>query len=129
MKLFLYIQIKAPLAISFGNPLASWLKENLPDFTQIEADNHSEDLVIQQELKMIDEASHLLVWLDVQPEDKPGKAVRLLERVLRKHEGNPQLFLSGENALISRMLKVFRVPLELVEGPVHMKEALAELGA
>ena len=125
MKLFLYIQIKGAQQIGFGNPIGNWLKEHQPERVLLEADNHSDDLVIQQEIKMLEEADDLMLWLDALPHEKPGKAVRLIEKVLRNKDINSTIYQSGSNELLERMLKLSGQSVHQVNGTSELKEHIS----
>ena len=109
MDLLLYIQIKAQDNIRFGIPMADWYRKQFPEAQQLDADNFSEDLVINQELTMLKEAKSCLLLIDTEPEAKPGKTVRLIESIVRNKELKPVVHLKGSNAPIEKMLKLGKV--------------------
>lgn len=107
----LYIQVKPPELIRFGNPYSK-LAVNNPDLLLLDADNHSEELVIDHQLKMLDQASQVVLILDVATDVTPGKTVMLIEKLLRKKELNLSVFLKGNNTMIERMLKLSKTRVE-----------------
>ncbi|MCE7996251.1 MAG: hypothetical protein HEP71_29995 [Roseivirga sp.] len=111
MHLLLYIQVKANEDIQFGNPYSDLTNpdENL---MLLDADNHSEDLVINHQIQMIEEATRVILILDVNHDIAPGSIVRLLEKLFRKKNSHVSIFLNGENAIIANMLK-------LTTGEIH----------
>lgn len=109
MQVILYIQVKPSEAISFGNPFADWVREELPEIVLLDADNHSDDLVVDEELKILTKAQSSVLLIDASPEANPGKAARLLESVFRKRVNCRLIHLAGENALLEKMLKLSRV--------------------
>ncbi len=106
MELALYIQIKALDQIAFGFPLSGWLKEQFPDITLLDADNFSDDLVINQELKMIKEAINCLLFIEAEPDARPGKTVRLIEFVLRNKQTRTFIHLKGDNEVLKKMFSL-----------------------
>ncbi len=120
MPQLLYIQVKPQEQIRFGNPYSS-LAANNPDLLLLDADNHSEELVIDHQLKMLDQANQVILILDMANAIAPGKTVRLIEKLLRKKELSLSVFLNGNNAMIERMLKLSktRVQSQLSEQALH----------
>ena len=102
----MYIQIKAQDQIAFGFPLSAWLKEQFPDITLLDADNFSDDLVINQELKMIKEALNCLLFIEVEPVARPGKTVRLIEFILRNKQTSTFIHLKGSNEVLEKMFSL-----------------------
>ncbi|GAB5523409.1 MAG: hypothetical protein Roseis2KO_12810 [Roseivirga sp.] len=111
MPLLLYIQVKSQDQIGFGNPYSS-LAADSPNLLLLDADNYSEELVIDHQLKMLDQASQVILILDVATDSSPGKTVRLIERLLRKKGLNLSVFLKGNNAVIERMLKLSKTTVQ-----------------
>lgn len=105
MHLLLYIQVKAGEDIIFGNPYSGLINVN-NKLMLLDADNHSEDLVINHQIQMIEEAASTILVLDVQPDIAPGGTIRLLEKLFRKKNLPLSIFLKGENAIVSNMLKL-----------------------
>ena len=124
MELALYIQIKAQDQIAFGFPLSAWLKEQFPDITLVDADNFSDDLVINQELKMIKEADRCLLLVDIAPEIKPGKSIRLLEAVLRDKREYTFIQLNGSNTTFEKMLKLCKAEFSQNLTEEELKQAI-----
>ena len=108
MQIILYIQVKPQEAIGFGNPYAAWLREELTEVVLLDADNHSEDLVIGQTLKMLAEAESTVLLIDSLPGASPGKASRLIESVFRNSAKCKLIHLAGENEVLKKMLKLSR---------------------
>jgi len=105
----LYIQIKNRKAITFGFPLHNWLKDQFPYMLLLDADNFSDDLVIDQELKMLKPTQSCLLMIDAEPEAKPGKSIRLIEILLRDRDRQLTVHLKGRNEYIEKMLKLSKV--------------------
>ena len=108
MQIILYLQVKPKEAIVFGNPYAGWVQEELTEVVLLDADNHSEDLVIGQALKMLAEAESIVLLIDSLPGVSPGKASRLIESVFRNSAKCKLIHLAGENELLKKMLKLSR---------------------
>ena len=108
MQIILYLQVKPKEAIGFGNPYAGWVQEELTEVVLVDADNHSEDLVIGQALKMLAEAESTVLLIDSLPGVSPGKASRLIESVFRNSARCKLIHLAGENELLKKMLKLSR---------------------
>ena len=89
--------------------MADWFREQFPEAQQLDADNFSEDLVINQELTMLKEAKSCLLIIDTEPEAKPGKTVRLLEAIIRDKELKSLIHLKGNNTTIEKMLTLGKV--------------------
>lgn len=106
MDLVLYIQIKEQNNIGFGIPLANWFREEMPGLNLIDADNYSDDLVINQELKMIQESSSCVLLIDADTDAKPGKTVKLIEALLRGKGQQVLVHLKGGNSTLEKMLKL-----------------------
>lgn len=111
MPLLLYIQVKSPDQIRFGNPYSVLVKTH-PELLLLDADNHSEELVIDHQLKILDQADQVVLLLDVAPEVAPGKTVRLIEKILRKKSPDMAVFLNGQNTVIERMLKLSKTAIQ-----------------
>lgn len=105
MPLLLYIQVKSQKQVRFGNPYSP-LAVNNPDLLLLDVDNYSEELVIDHQLKMLDQANQVVLILDVTTGITPGKTVRLIEKLVRKKGLSLSVFLNGNNAIIERMLKL-----------------------
>jgi len=109
VRILVYIQIKEREAIKFGNPYSSWFKANSPETVLLDVDNHSDGLVIEQELKMIKEADASILLLEVIPETSPGKAKKLIEALLRGKVKPELIHVNGQNETVEKMLKLSRV--------------------
>lgn len=105
MQLLYYIQVKPLDKINFGNPYNSLLTE-VPKLIFLDADNHSEDFVIQQQIKLLEKAENVVLVLDVMPDAAPGKLVGLMEKLMRSKQLSPLIFLNGSNELIEKMLRL-----------------------
>ncbi len=126
MPLLLYIQVKSAEDIRFGNPYAALAKTN-SELLLLDADNHSEELVIHHQLQMIEEATRVVLILDVQEGVAPGKVTRLLEKLLRQKQGHLSVFLQGKNQVIERMLKVTKTRFQSVSDEKVMHTSVGEL--
>lgn len=127
MQVLLYIQVKPPEAISFGNPFAAWVREQLPEIVLLDVDNHSDDYVIEQELKMLTEAESCALLIDSLPGVSPGKAIRLLESIFRKRVRCNLIHLAGENEVLEKMLKLSRSHYLQNLKPEALKKAITEV--
>lgn len=106
MRVLLYLQVKPAERIGFGNPWAKWMSENHPGVQLLDADNHSEDWLVSEQLKMLANSSKVVIILDLAENAKPGKAVKLLEKALRDQRIETLIFVQGENQLVEKMLKL-----------------------
>jgi hypothetical protein len=105
MQLLYYIQVKPVERINFGNPYNSLLSE-IPKLMLLDADNHSADFVIQQQIKLLEKAENVVLVLDVMPDAAPRKLVGLMEKFMRSKQLSPLIFLNGSNELIEKMLRL-----------------------
>lgn len=126
MHLLLYIQVKTAENIRFGNPLSA-LTKTRPELLLLDADNHSEALVIHHQLQMIQKAESIILVLDVQEEVSLGKVIRLLEKLLRQKTTQLSVFLHGQNKVIENMLKVTKVQFEPIQDEKGLYSSVTEV--
>lgn len=105
MQLLLYIQVKPSEEIRYGNPF-SGLSKHSDNLMLLDADNHSEELVINHQVELIKEAKEVILVLDVIPDSAPGKVVRLMEKLIRQKNLNLRVYLQGTNTAVENMLKL-----------------------
>ena len=128
MILFIHLQIKAISEIEFESHWVKSVKTHFPQAVVFEADNHSDSNVIQQGTNFLTEASKVVLMLESSPNEKPGKAALIIEKVLRSKNHSPLIISNGENALIEKMAKVSKKEIfvfkELSEGISKIEEHL-----
>ncbi len=87
-------------------PMTDWFRQEFPDINLIDADSFSDDLVINQELKMIQESKSCILLIDADAGAKPGKTVKLIEALLRGKGREIVIHLKGGNNTLEKMLKL-----------------------
>ena len=107
MKLFCHFQIKPQELINYTFDWKSSLAEDHPEFTILEADNHSEPFLIQQTSQLMIASEILIVFFDVLEDQNLGTLSKALEAI-RQRKGNITVLLNGENQLINKSLKLLR---------------------
>lgn len=108
MTLYLYLQIKPLQRILFTSPLAGWLKNEAPEVIVFEADNHSDDFLMNKGKAFIDQADHLVLHLDLIGTEPPGSLSMLLEHI-RKSKKTVRCFVEGEHQLLHKMLSLMHI--------------------
>lgn len=111
MQLLLYIQVKAAENIRFGNPFSDLIKTHT-NLMLLDADNHSEELVIHHQIQMLKEAKQVILVLEVNPDTTPGKVVRLMEKLIRQKNLSLLVFLQGTNMAVENMLKLSKATVQ-----------------
>jgi len=104
MHLVLYIQVKPAQEIRFGNPFSKQAHSEHIQF--YDADNHSDEWIIQHQTQVIDTADKITLILDVLPEFPLGQLTRLLEKLLRKKNPSLNVFFHGQHQVINNMLRL-----------------------
>lgn len=125
MHLFLYIQIKPAQEIHFGNPFSKLVNDD--EILFLDADNHSDEIVINHQVQSIKEANQITLVLDVSPDETIGKTVRLLERLLRQKRIPLQVLLHGQHQLIEKMLQLAKANLTRATHEQELQELAVQL--
>ena len=94
----------------------------------LDADNHSDDLVIGQILKMLAEAESTVLLIDSLPGASPGKTSRLMESVFRNRAKCKLIHLAGENEILKKMLKLSRSHYQQNLKTEDLKKVIRESG-
>lgn len=126
MQLLLYIQVKAAENIRYGNPFSS-LAKNHDGLILLDADNHSEELVINHQIQMLKEVKEIILVLDVIQDTSPGKTVRLIEKLIRQKDVTLRAFLHGTNTIVENMLKLSKATIQSGLGQEEIYTAVEKL--
>ncbi len=100
-----------------------WLKaaqEIFPEAITYDLDNHSETLVVDYALRLIEEAEQVLCILEVKSQASISSLFKIFEKIIRKRE-KCQLIFNGEHPVVEKMTK------PLSSGQIYREVALEEL--
>jgi hypothetical protein len=121
MNLFLYIQItEKPEDVKFFNPIISQLKEKNINAVFYDIDNHSESFIIGYANKLLLDSNKKIILIDTELESNFSKLMSLLTNLLDNPEGI-EIFISGDNQKLERMISVFtyfRIPKNTPENEI-----------
>ncbi len=108
MILYLYIQIKSADDIRFSSPVNSWLQSLKPDLTCAELDNHSENFLINQTVKLVLGASKVILHLDMS-DGQSIAAIRMIFEALRKAQKPTLALAEGSHKQLESMFKMIKL--------------------
>ncbi len=106
MNLFLHIQITdKPEEIKFYNPVIAFFKEQYPQFTIYDFDNHSDSLIIGYANKLIADSEKTIIYIEAMPESNFKNLMPLLTSFLDNPE-QLQFILKGNNPRLEKILSI-----------------------
>ena len=123
MILFCHFQVKPLQSIAFDFKWKGVLEELNSAFHLVEADNHSEGLLLQEISKIISEAPEIICFLEVAKNEKIGTLSKVFE-CLRKSAGKMLFLVNGENEYIEKMLPMLQQNVVKCESEGQLKSAL-----
>ncbi|GEO02574.1 hypothetical protein AAE02nite_02380 [Adhaeribacter aerolatus] len=105
MQTFIQVNIENTTSFSFQRPLLSWLKARNPEMAVLDLDSFSDEMLVKQAGRLIQEAVKYAVYFKVaEPDAKLGAAFKLLEEIIG--EDKPGLILlEGTHARLTAILQ------------------------
>ena len=125
MILFCYFQVKPLQQVAFDFAWKDALEVLNEEVHRVEADNHSEGLLIQEISKMINEASEIICFFEVVENEKLGSLAKVFES-LRKSSSRQLLMVKGENEHFEKVLPLLKQNTLKCESEIQLKKTLSE---
>ncbi len=104
MNSFIQFTLTEKPELSFQQPDVSGIKQEFPQLTTFDLDNHSEEMIVGYAQKLMDESKKVVFYIKASEVSSQGGLMKLLSRLVRKKK-SALLILEGKNALAEKMGK------------------------
>ncbi|QCR23746.1 hypothetical protein [Pontibacter sp. SGAir0037] len=104
MRAFILVHIADSGAITFGDPMLDWVKQQYANVVPFDLDAQSDELMQQYALRLLREATASIVCLKAEGQAAFGRVVPLLQELLMPHL-NRLVVLQGEHLRLQRVFE------------------------
>ncbi len=110
MNVLLHLTFADLSEIAFHDPLTSWAKTSLPAVTCFDLDNHSDNMLIQYAVTLLESAEKIMIVISVDNRLNTenlsfGNLSKLINLVIRTKSKPVKLLLEGKFPLLEKMGK------------------------
>jgi hypothetical protein len=107
MQALIYITIAENATFSYQVPLLDWAKQQPFDVLCYDFDNHSEAVVADYAIQLLNQADKALVVIEYKtPSQQRNSVIKLLNKAVRQKNKDIKLILNGSNPVLEKMGKV-----------------------
>lgn len=109
MQALIYITVAEEALFFYQLPLLAWVKEQLYEVVCYDFDNHSEAIVANYAIQLLEQADKILIVIDCKEattSQQRGNIIKLLNRAVRQKNKEVKLILNGNDPIFSKMGKV-----------------------
>ncbi|KAA5549190.1 hypothetical protein [Adhaeribacter rhizoryzae] len=127
MEAFIQVNIENTASFSFQRPLLSWLKAQNPEIAVLDVDSLSDEMLITQASRLIQEAAKYAIYFKVaEPNGNLGAAFKLVEEIIREDKPGLILIEGTHTRLTAIVQSRFYLQYIPVNNPEEIKPHLKE---
>jgi hypothetical protein len=104
--IYIFIQALLKENITWEIPHAGVIKEKLPDLILFDFDSYSDSFLVDQAIKLMEDAGRILILIRAEPGIQGGSILRLFNQLPKQKNAQILTILEGNNLVIEKMLKV-----------------------
>ncbi len=111
MQALIYITVNGKATYSYQLPLFTWIKQQPFEVVCYDFDNHSEALITNYAIQLLEQADKILIIIECKETTSPqqrGSIIKLLNKAVRLKNKEVKLILNGTDPVFEKMGKIFR---------------------
>jgi hypothetical protein len=108
MQALIYITVAEEALFSYQLPLLVWVKQQPYKIVCYDFDNHSEALVANYAIQLLEQADKILIVIDCKEatiSQQRGNIIKLLNKAVRQKDKGVKLVLNGNDPIFEKMGK------------------------
>ncbi|PIQ22766.1 MAG: hypothetical protein COW65_01225 [Cytophagales bacterium CG18_big_fil_WC_8_21_14_2_50_42_9] len=104
MQVFLFVNLTDAPSFSYQQPILQWVKEIAPATITLDMDTFSEELLVSQACRLLQEATSFIVYFKTEAKEAPFRAAqKVVEELIWKDKPGTVL-LEGQHRRLQLML-------------------------
>ena len=104
MLVFLFVSLTNTPSFQYQQPVVQWVKEVTPNAITLDLDTFSEEMLVTQTCRLLQEATHFMVYFKSENEEVPLRAVQKIVEELIWKEKPGTVLLEGKHRRLQVML-------------------------
>jgi len=104
MQVFLFVSLTTALSFDYQQPIVQWVKEVAPSVIAIDLDTFSEEMLVNQACRLLQEATHFVVYFKSENGEVPLRAAQKVVETLIWKDKPGTVVLEGNHRRLQLIL-------------------------